>query len=598
MTVGLSESAKSQSPFSYLYTRVASNHLGETSAIVISSLISYGHLTAKEIHIRSKVPLKQVKTALVCLIQLNCIHYWSDSPTKTVHYSFNERGILTLLHAGDIISRVKSLYGDDSAELIQNIIENGNLTVREYMASLADEQVQHDKMALLVRLCNDGWLHRLQPFNFQPVEDVWNKLYQETLKNTPRSATTSEVKRVAEAKEKTKLKFNELYLSGNETRDLITVVDGIHKLRSEITVAFNLSRYEKYLRSRALVELANSNVGLITSAIYSKCCSLIEAKSPELRHRFLEVTGLINDPEELRMFLSSVENALVDNKATVFTIRDVARQLPSHLDLRNSILTQNFLKPAKRANEDMDGHSSKKVKLEDGLPAPAPAPENGDYDNDYNDHDNHNPHSISLIAEHMKLLTSSNVPFLVEVAPGSYTIPYLQLTRAIKQHNYEMLIKTTMGANSLRVLNCIKSMKLVDEKAISNSVLLKERTVKSEIYKLVNMNVIEIQEVPRSADRAALKTFYLFRHKELPLYKYLSYALTFTMADILTNIAQFKLEHKILLEKCEREDVKGKEEELLLESELKTLRDLQQREVSNLGRFNRTKWLYVVFGVL
>lgn len=592
MSVWLSDAAKSQSPFSYLYTRVVSSHLGETSAIVVSSLISYGRLTAKELHLRSKVPLKQIKTAIVCLIQLNCIYYWKDH--DNVFYSFNENGVLTLLHAGDIVSRIKNIHGDEAAELAQNIIENGNLNIKEYMATLQDNQVQHDKMMLLVKLYNEGWLKKLHQIDYLPVEDVWNKMYQETLKNTPRTATTSEVKRVAEAKEKTKVKFSDAYLAGTDSKDVFVVENGIHKLRSDITVTFNLGRYEKYLRTRALVEMANSRLGLITSAIYARCASLIEAKSPALKHRFLEISGLINDPEELRAYISSVENALVDNKATVFNIRDLTRILPNNLDLRNSILTQNFLKPAKRVHED-DIQPNKKIKLEDGEAVP-----NGSvasHDEDYTENSGE-AHSLTLVAEHMRLLTSGNVPFLVEVAPGSYTIPYLQLSKIIKQFHYSMLVKTTMGANALRVLNCVKSMKLADEKAISNAVLLKDRTVKSEIYKLVIMNILEIQEVPRSADRAASKTFYLFRHKELPLYKYLSFALAYSMADILTNIGQFKLEHKILLEKCEREDVKGHEEELLLESELKTLRGLQQREVDNLGRFNRIKWLQVVFGLL
>lgn len=605
MSIGVPESAKSQSPFSYLYTKVAAAHLGDTAAILISALISYGRLSAKDLHLRSQIPLKQVKLALVCLIQLNCITFWSDAAAKTVFYSFNESGILTLLHAGDIILRVTTVYGNDAAELVQNIMENGNLTVREYIATVDGDKAKYSKMALLVQLYNDGWLRRLQPFDYLPVEDVWNKMYQETLKNTPRSATTSEVKRVAEAKEQTKVKFSDLYLSGNAPRDVIIVEDGVHKLRPEITVTLSLSRYEKYLRSRALLELANSRLGVISASIYGKCCLLIEAKSADLRHRFLEVSGLINDPEELRTFLSSLENALVDNKDTVFSIRDVARILPSNLDLRNSILTQNFLKP-KRPHDDSNGQPAKKVKLEDGAVFAnglADSNHNDDDDDDFYSHNgsitsDNSAHSLSLVAEHLKLLTSNNVPFLVEVAPGSYTIPFIQIAPFIKQYHYEMLIKTTMGTNSLRVLKCIQLMKLVDEKAISNAVLLKDRTVKSEIYKLVNLNVIEIQELPRSADRAALKTFFLFRHKEALLYRYLSFALAYAMAGLLTNITQFKLEHKILLEKCEREDVKGNEEELLLESELKTLRDLQQREVSNLGRFNRTKWLYVVFGVL
>lgn len=592
MSAALTESAKTQSPASYLYTRIATSHLGETSAIVISTLISYGRLTAKEIGIRSKLPLKLVKTTLVSLIQLNCIHYWSD-PAKLVFYSFSETGILILLHAGEIVNHIKVLYGDEAAEIVQNIIENGNMTVKDYLSTVVDEETRIDRMALLIKLYNDGWLHRLCVYNYHPVEDVWNRLYQETLKNTPRNATTSEVKRVAEAKEKTKVKFDDLFNSGNDPKDIFYVEAGIYKLRSHITFGFSLKRFEKHLRTRALVDLANSRLGMLTSKVYEACCLMIEQKSPDLHHRYMDVSGLINDPEEERMFLSSVENSLVDNKMTVLNVRDLGSHLPKSMDLRNSILTQNFLKPGKRISINGDGPSTKKVKLEDGT---ASVQENGDFD--VSEADNAETCPLSLIVEHMRLLTSANVPFLFEVSPGSYTIPFLQLSKYIKQYHYDVLIKTTMGPNALRVLKCIKDMKLVDEKAISNSVLLKERTVKNALYRLINMNIVEIQEVPRSADRAALKTFYLFRHKGIALYRYLSNALIFSMGELLTNVAQIKQDNNILLEKCEREDVKGHEEELLLESELKTLRDLQVREIRNIGHFNRIKWLYVVFGVL
>lgn len=586
MCAALTDSAKTQSPFSHLYTRIATSHLGETSAIVISTLISYGRLSAKELSTRSKLSPKLVKTTLVSLIQLNCIYYWNDVASKTVFYSFNETGTQVLLHAGDIINHIRTLMGDEAAEIVQNLIENGNMTVKDYMSTVADEHTQVEKMALLLKLYNQGWLRRLQAHDFHPVEDLWNRLYQETLKNTPRNATTSEVKRVAEAKEKTKVKFSDLYASGNDTKDVLFVEAGIHKLRPNITLVFNLSRYEKHLRTRALVDLANSRLGLLTSKVYEACCALIEQKSADLHHRYLEISGLINDPEEERIFLSSVENGLIDNKMTVFNVRDLGGALPENLDLQNSILTHNFLKPAKRINLNGDAHAAKKIKLEDGEAVT---------ETDYEDHAET---PLTLIVEHVRLLSSCSVPFLFEVSPGSYTVPFLQLSKSIKQYHYDTLIKTTMGPNALRVLKCIKDLKLVDEKAISNTVLLKEKTVKNVVYRLVNMNVIEIQEVPRSADRAALKTFYLFRHKDISSYRFMTNALVFSMGELLTNVAQFKLENKILLEKCEREDVRGHEEELLLESELKTLRDLQLREINNMGRFNRIKWLYVIFGVL
>lgn len=594
------DASKSQSPESFLYTRIAANHLGDTAATVISTLISYGRLTAKDISTRSSLPLKRVKTSLVSLIQLNSIHYWVDSASKATYYSFSPQGMKVLLHAGDIIAHVKTRYGEKEAEIVQNVIENGNILVKDYVSSFPGLESQYEKMEVLMRLYTEGWLRRLQPVDFSPLEDIWNRLYQESLKNVPRTATTSEVKRVAEAREKTKIRLNDLLNAGTDLRDVTVVEDGQRCLRPNITLTINLSRFEKALRTRALVSLVNSRHGLIAAQIYSTCCFLVEKNLPDLHHRLLDITGLIADPEEQRVLVQSVENALVDTKATVFNIRDVAKALPANLDLRNSILTQNFLKPGKRVNLGADSPPAKKVKLEEGISVVTEASTNGfAVDPHFDDDDDKDEkHLIALLAEHMRLLTSGNVTFVFETSPGSYAIPYNQLSRHVKSHHYDALVKTTLGHNAHRVLKCIKTMKLVDEKAISNLVLLKEKTVKSEVYRLVTSNVVEIQEVPRSADRAALKTFYLFRHKESPSYRFVDGSLIYSMADALSNIDRFKLEHRILLDKCEREDVKGHEEELLLDTELKTLRDLQTREINCLGRLHRTKWLHFIFGVL
>lgn len=590
----LLEAARTQSPESYLYTTLASSHLGETSAIVISALISFGRSTTKQIASRTNLSVKQVKTAVVSLVQLNCVFFWTEG--KEVYYTFDDRGVQRLLFAGDIVTRIKVAYGDESAQIIQNVLENGSLNVKEYLSTFSEE-AKYETSDRLLKLYNDGWLHRLQPYNYYPLEDVWNMLFQETLKNTPRTATTSEIKRVAEAKAKTKVKLNDYLSRGTDPKDVFTVEAGMQKFHPLVTITFNLARYEKYLRTRALVDLANLRFGLLTSKVYEACCSLVEQNSPDLHQTFLQISGLINDPEEERLYISSIENGLIDSKRTVFNLRDVPRALSENVDLRNSILTQNFLKPPKRVHMNGSAERTKKIKLEDGT---AQTVEVEDEEEDGGDYvaDNSTAKSLSLISEHVRLLTSSGTPFLMEVSPGSYTIPYMQLHKLVKQHHLSTLVKTTLGTNALRVLRCIIQMKLVDEKAISNSVLLKEKTVKNELYKLTNMNLLEIQEVPRSADRAALKTFYLFRHKPVLAYRSISDALVYDMAQVLTNVARFKLDNKILLDKCEREDVKGHEEELLLESELKTLRQVQQRELGNVGRLNRVMWLYVVFGVL
>jgi DNA-directed RNA polymerase III subunit RPC3 len=592
---------KTQSTQSYLLTSVAKTHLGEVAAIIVSTLISYGRSTVKELSQRTKLSVKVVKTALVSLTQLNCVLYWKDEESKKVVYSFNDEGLKVFLHSGEIINFIKTKYGEDSAEIVQNILHNGNIKIADYFDDIDDKEVKLEKQTLFFKLFADKWLVRLQPINFNSVDDIWNKVYHEVLRNTPRNSTTSEVKRVAEATANAKVKFTELMEAGQSPKDLYDTKDGIKRLQPELVIKFNFPRFQKHLRTVALVNLAKSRIGTLTGKIYEAALELVESGSPDLSHHFLRISGLINDPEEERLFINSIENKLVDEKKIVFNVKDLLRVLPDDIDLTNSILMHNFVKPSMKRPMNGGEPPTKKVKTEIDDSAIAEFKNaNGiqdmeELDKNSNDSDSH---SLSLLQHHLKLLSSgSNVQFLIEVTPGTYTVPFTTLTKLLKNHYFETIVKSTLGQNAFRILRCLKAQKVGDEKSIANEVLLKEKTVRNEIYKLIKLNFAEIQEVPRSADRAASKTFYLFRHKERTSYDFLRNSLTFSMAEILTNIQDFKEEHKILLSKCEREDVKDHEEELLLDSELKTLKNLQSREIDNIGRFNRLKGIYDVFSL-
>lgn len=575
--------ARGLSPDAYLFATVARMHLGNAAAAVISVLISSGRLTLKQLVSKTKMPAKLTKTTLVSLIQLMCVQYWREDSSDKVYYSFNADGIWTLLQAGEIITWIRREYGEQEAETMQNILEVGHICVEDYLSSFNAQQ-QYDRVMILTRLYNDKWLRRIQQFNFYPIVDIWEQKYTETLRAIPRNNSTSEIKRVAEAKEQTKRKITELYLSNEDSSAAYTVQDGIKKLDSSITLAFNSTRYSKHLRSEALTHLAEYKVGTLTSKVYEAALKFVEANSPDLDPLYLSVPGWCVDPDEVKAYKNSIENKLVDDKKIVFTVRDIAKLLPKEVDLTNSILTHNFLKPNKRPSE-LENGSSKKIKLEDGGVAEV---------SEHIDHNDTGTHS--LILHHLKALCSaSNIAFLHETTPSTFTIPYTALVHELKKYHYDLLIKITLGPEAFRVFRALKSLKLADEKALSNAVLLKEKTLRNELFNMVKLNIIEIQEVPRSADRAASKTFFLFRHKQQSAYSFLVNSLTFSMAELLQGIIDFKAEHRILLAKCEREDVKGNEEALLLSSELKTLRSLQEREIASLGKVSRLKQLRQVF---
>ncbi|ODV82130.1 DNA-directed RNA polymerase III subunit RPC3 [Suhomyces tanzawaensis NRRL Y-17324] len=608
------EVSKTQSPKSYLFATIVKSHLGEIASIIVSILISCERLSAKDIARRTKLNIKIVKKALVSLIQLNCMFYWKDESSKDIFYSFNEEGVLNLLYSGEIIQTIKNLYGEPTAEIVQNLLLNGSVRIEDYLEG-KDEEEKINKQNLLIRLVKDQWIVELRPINFSPINDLWNKWFKEISKNTPRLSTTSEVKRVNEIKEKTKKKLVDLLdsregESPDARRDIYVLKNGYKLLRADLLVKFNFKRFQKHQRTNFLVGLCRSRIGLISSRIYQICLNLIESSSPDLEYELFKISNFIVEPLEKESFLSGMENKLVDDKKIVFSINDLKRLIPDDLDLKNSILPANGLNKRKMSEAEED---NKRVKLESGttddilaealtLDGQDMLPTNFEAAFEGAPLFNFDPSTAnqdeSILVQHLKLLSSSTgIQFVIETTPGSYTVPFYALQKHIKTFNFESLVKTTIGNNGFRILRCLKTLKLGDEKSISNAVLLKEKTVRNELYKLFNLNMIEIQEVPRSNDRAASKTFYLFRHKEDFSYSFLRNSLMFTMGKILTNVENFKEDHKILLEKCEREDVKGKEEELLLDSELKVLRDLQVREVKSLARFNRIKAMVDVYSM-
>ena len=87
------------------------------------------------------------------------------------------------------------------------------------------------------------------------------KFFEECLKDTPRSSVTSEIKRVAEAQ---KLKRNKIkyiiriryYWRG----DIFIEVNGMKKLKPDLVVTFNLSRFQKHLRTNAFVNMVRSKL--------------------------------------------------------------------------------------------------------------------------------------------------------------------------------------------------------------------------------------------------------------------------------------------------------------------------------------------------
>lgn len=587
----------------FLYTELARFHLGERAALIIDLLISKGRLSVFEIQERSpSLDLRSIRTALVSLIQMRCVKYWeevSPSGRATTYYYANEDGLLLFLYSGLIIEEVSQRVSQSelAAQIAQTILSLGSITVKDFLQNFSSSK--NEILAVFVQLCESGFLSPLSKLHYTPLNDLWTYLYNKEYNAIPRTSTLSDLKKRTEAKGKAKVEFQKLLSAANDTTNILTVdpETSLRTVVNTVPLVLNLERFLKTRRSKHLVKFAKTRTGSIPSEIYSVALAISERKTPPLVDPLTQ-TGLLQELEEAKAMEDDLEHMEEKTQGIAFNAIDISKYLPSSLDLRGSIVST--LKG--RSAQDAGEQPAKRLKTEDGFVIP-PLPkdvndqseqkDDGDFEDlDENDPD---PHSVSLINNHLRILASSSIPFLKEGRPGVFYVPYSKLVPALRSSMYDYLLASTLGPSAMRIRRCICANSLVSEKVINSTALMKEKDIRSTIASLVKYNVVEIQEVPRTADRAASRAVFLFRSKEKHAYDFMKQNLAWNIGNLLYKKEKLKEENIDLLTKANRDDVKGKESELLLPSELNQLKAVNERELNIITRVCRVLSLWEVF---
>lgn len=621
-----------QNPQRFLFLELIKSNLGDRAACIVDLLIALGRLSIDEIHLKltsaqylsfnqddnDDWKIKDIKRTIVSLIQLRCVKYFEEtslSGKKKTYYYYNEDGPLLLLYSGLIIHEIEKLYPSNTdmleisaAQIIQNALTFGSISLSELLENSNSNSSDCDISNIFVKLCDDGFLTPISKLHYTPLNDLWTILYEKHYNSIPRNSTLSDLKKRTEAKGKAKDEFLNIIKNANDTSKVIKIdpQTSLRTVHKNVPLTFNLSRFLKSRRSKHLVQLSKFRVGTISAKVYKAALKMTEKKTVDLIHPLTQ-TGLLEDIDEANSIKE--ELALLEEKGVTFNAIELAKHIPTELDLKGSLVTQKREAPnSKRSNSgDQENLSAKKkMKTKDGFVVPALPKHitdqtqddeesvddmdidlNGDYD------DISNP--ISLINMHLKLLASSNIPFLKETRPGVYHVPYSTLMPVVRSSIYDYIIASTLGQSAMRIRRCICANSLVSEKVINSVALMKEKDIRSAIASLIKFNVAEIQEVPRTMDRSAARAVFLFRSKEDHSYSFMKQNLEWNLANLIYKKERLKNENITLLTKANREDVKGNEANLLLTSELNQLKMVNERELTTFSRVARVISLWEVF---
>lgn len=173
-------------------------------------------------------------------------------------------------------------------------------------------------------------------------------------------------------------------------------------------------------------------------------------------------------------------------------------------------------------------------------------------------HSNRNPSTQETLRGYINLLKMDQSGFLKardDLGSNQYSVNLSKLRLSMKRKILETLLRERLGVATCRIVRILIEKGKLDESQVQKLAMLPPKDTREKLALLHLHGFVEIQEVPRSADRAPGRSFHLWY---VPLEKCYEEILV-DIYRVLGNIQQRK-KHELsirsrLLEKLNRKDV-------------------------------------------
>lgn len=308
---------------------------------------------------------------------------------------------------------------------------------------------------------------------------------------------------------------------------------------SETLYHVDTDKLDVFLRTELLIDLCNRTLGEVPAQVYATILDLLEKEMPRCFDDLDDTT----DPEY----------RYADTIPSV-TSKEVAQALDRNLDLAQEQPSKTPAAPSTRAAGPIDPQRIHEVDL-----------------------------YLRMLAEHpTRLLTRTTI-----AGASRWKVNFRALTLHLIQAELEAIIAARWGPLGARIVRILGAKGRLDEKQLAQLGLCRQRELRHTLTAMQAAGFVDTQEVPRDASRQPSRTIYLWawdasRARTLVLddsYK--------AMARLLQRAAAEKVRLRGVIDKAERSDVRGREEQLLSAAEREALRGwaaTEERLLVQLGR--------------
>ncbi|KAF8468344.1 RNA polymerase III subunit RPC82-domain-containing protein [Kalaharituber pfeilii] len=617
---------------------------GEVSSRVASVLLEYGRLNLQTLVRYSKLPEKIVKQTLVVLIQLHLVVHSThkEGHRDEVYYECTWLQVYELLHAGKMIAMVEERFGTDGAYIISNMLQMGHVRVSDFLAGsgLSDNPKQAatngtsngvtdatksaptslaSLRAAMGDLLRSRYLIQVHEHHMHPQTDVINDVRAKITRQVKEShgaMSDLKLKKVVDAQLKSKLR--ELAVGD------ISENAGMKKRMAQVEVATSNKRpskraklsnnfedvsgkeavwqidensvvrvnHEKFLilfRNKELVTMAERRLGKTTSLVFGQLLKALEDKI----HRCQDTAGMEEEESDPK------------KKLKISTL-ELSRTFDKDIELGDTIapLPKNTVNGKKRPNDFNDDDMGLNRANGTGNGDDEAEDDEDEERDEWAEDQEVNPETaakkrrMAIIKDHLDLLAQDSYPFVKSEGNrglGEWSVDFGALIKTMKQVEIEKIIEQRFGGVATRLLRILQEKGKLDEKQLATIALRKSTSIRSTLSALQEAGHLELQEVPKTADRAASRTIFLWYYDPDRARLNVLHDIYKAMSRTLQRIAHERSEVQPLLEKAERTDILGKEELYLSKAELRTIarfRVIEEKLLAQVGRLDRQVMIF------
>ncbi|KAF9931251.1 DNA-directed RNA polymerase III subunit RPC3 [Linnemannia zychae] len=156
---------------------------------------------------------------------------------------------------------------------------------------------------------------------------------------------------------------------------------------------------------------------------------------------------------------------------------------------------------------------------------------------------------------------------------GQYIINLKKASHILKKNMIQDIVSTRFGAPYVRIMNMLEDKGKLEEKQISRFSMMPVKDVREKLTTLCTFGVLNLQEVPKTKERTPSRTYYLWEVVLPRAAGTLTDRLYHTMGNLRQRRFVERAKRAVLLNKCERTDVKA-DDSLLNAAEKKELETL------------------------